>query len=122
MAQVRDFKSTADGEWDITGGKFSTVADAAAVPQGIRIRVGMFLRECFLDNAVGIDYPNVILVKNPDPLVIRAVIGTEIAKTPDVTNVVGADLVDDGARNASISYSVDTVYSEIPLSDQVGIP
>lgn len=122
MAQVRDFGSTVDGEWDVDGGDFTTVADAEAVPQGIRIRVGMFLRECFLDESIGIDYPNVVLVKNPDPLVIRGVFAAEIAETPDVSNVVGAQLIDEGSRNASIEYLVDTIYSEAPLSGQIGVP
>lgn len=46
MAQVRDFKATEDNEWAVENGDFATVADAAAIPQGIRIRCGMFLREC----------------------------------------------------------------------------
>lgn len=122
MAQVRDFGSTEDGNWDVSNGDFTVVADADAVPQGIRIRVGMFLRECWLDEGIGIDYPEQILIKNPDPLVVRGLISAEIVKTPDVTNVVGAQLIDEGDRNASISYQVDTIYSEDPLTEQARIP
>lgn len=120
---IRDFEGDANGEWVTLDGDFSVVAGAAAVPQGISIRVGMFLGECYLDEQEGIDYPNVILIKNPDPLVVRGVIQAQIVKTPDVTNVVGADLLQENAtREASIAYSVDTVYSEQPLFGQIGVP
>lgn len=123
MAQVRDFKSTDDGEWYTENGDFATIADAEAVPQGIRIRVGMFLGECYLDESVGIDWIDKINIKNPDPLLVKLLIGAEIAETPDVTNVVGADLLLDRAtRDASISYQVDTIYSEEPFTGQAGVP
>lgn len=119
---VRDFKATTDGEWDVTGGVFSTVADAEAVPQGIRIRVGMFLGECYLDESIGVDYIDSILIKNPDPLVVRALISDAIASTPDVTNVIGAQLVQESAtRDASIEYSADTIYGETPITDQIEV-
>jgi hypothetical protein len=118
---VRDFSSTSDGEWTVANGDFSTVADADAVPQGIRIRVGMFLGECYLDESVGVDYVDSILVKGADPLVVRALLSTAIADTPDVTNVVGAQLVDDGDRQSSIVYQVDTTYSDEPISGQIGV-
>lgn len=121
---VRDFRATEDGEWYTDNGDFDSVADAAAVPQGIRIGVGMFLGEAYLDETIGVDYIDSILIKNPDPLVVRALIGEAIARVPDVTNVVGAQLVDaeDGTRSASIAYRVDTIYSEEPLSGQIEVP
>lgn len=122
MAQVRDFKSTETGGWAVESGDFVTVADAEAVPQGIRIRCGMFLSECFLDESIGVDYIDKVLVKNPDPLVIRAEFTRAISGTPDVTNVIGAQLVDEGDRDASISYAVDTIYSQDPITGQIGTP
>lgn len=122
MAKVRDFKATADNEWSVSNGDFESVADEEACLQGIKIRCGMFLRECWLDPGIGIDYTEVVLVKNPDPLLIRAVFTAEISSVPDVTNVVGAQLIDDGDRNASLVYAVDTEYSTEPLSGQLGVP
>lgn len=113
---------TPGGDWAAKDGDFQSVADAAAVGQGVQIRCGMFLNECFLDNGIGIDWTNKILVKNADPLVVRAIFSSEISKVPDVTNVVGADLQDDGNRNASISYLIDTIYSVDPIAGHVGAP
>lgn len=110
------------GEWDTTGGDFNTVADAAAVPQGIEIRTKTILTEVYADESLGVDYLNVVLGKS-DPLVVRAALQVPISDTPDVTNVVGAALVEDPAtREASIAYSVDTVYSENTIAGANGIP
>jgi hypothetical protein len=119
---VRDFKSDSDGEWVIEDGDFASVADGEAVPQGIRIRVGMFLGECYLDESVGVDYIDSIFVKNPDPLLVRSIIERAISRTPDVTNVVGAQLVKVDSRDYSIAYAADTIYSDTPISGQIGVP
>ena len=119
---VRDFKSDNDGEWVIDGGDFTTVADGDAVPQGIRIRVGMFLGECYLNESIGVDYVDSIFVKNPDQLLVRSLLERAISGTPDVTNVSGAQLVNDGGRAYGISYSADTIYGDEPVSGQVGVP
>ena len=119
---VRDFKSTSTGGWAVEDGDFATVADAEAVPQGIRIRVGMFLGECYLDESVGVDYVDSIFVKNPDPLLVRSLLEAAISGTPDVTNVVGAQLVKVDSRDYAISYAADTIYSDEPLVGQIGVP
>lgn len=120
---VRDFKGTEDGEWAVENGDFAVVAGADAVPQGIRCRLGMFLGECYLDEGAGVDYLGSILVKNPDDLVVRALLEEAIANTPDVTSVLGAQLdIDPLTREAAISYTAGTIYSETPLDGQEEIP
>jgi hypothetical protein len=94
---VRDFKSDSSGEWVVEDGDFATVADADAVPQGIRIRVGMFLGECYLDESIGVDYIDSVFIKNAD------------------------QLVNEGGRAYSISYAVDTVYSDETVAGQIGV-
>ncbi len=120
---IRDFLSTDDGEWDVSGGQFHSVAGAEAVPQGIRIRLGMFLGECYLNEDEGVDYIDQILIKNPDQIVVRSLLSEAIADTPDVTNVQGAQLqlADDGSREASIQYVADTVYAEEPITAEVTV-
>jgi hypothetical protein len=119
---IRDFKLTEDGEWDTSGGVISTVAGEEAVFQGCRVRLRMFAGDCFLDEAVGIDYPNDVLVKNPDELAIKAVLADRLSSVPDVTDVFGAALeVDAATREASISFQIDTEYSENPFSESIGL-
>jgi hypothetical protein len=119
---VRDFKSDSDGEWVVEDGDFATVADAEAVPQGIRIRVGMFLGECYLDESIGVDYIDSVFIKQFDPLLVRSLIERAISGTPDVTNVIGAQLVNEGNRAYSIGYTADTIYADDPLVGQVAVP
>lgn len=120
---IRDFRATEDGEWYVSGGKFEAIGGPEAVPQGIRIRVSFFKSECYLDEEVGVPYVDDILVKSPDPLIVRAVIQEAISKTPDVTDVVGAQLVQEpGSRDASISYEAATVYGEQTVVGQIEVP
>lgn len=119
---VRDFKLTEDGEWDVVNGDFTVVAGLAAVPQGVRIRVSFWKAECFLDESQGVEYVDVVYAKPTDPLRVRAEFERAIIETPDVTNVVGAQLVDQGDRDSSINYQYDTIYSEDTLADQAAVP
>lgn len=124
---VRDFLANGK-EWAIANGDFLTVAGAAAVPQGIDIRLGLFRGEAYLDESKGVPYldddttgEQGILGKFVDPLFVRGVLGENIAETPDVTNVVGAELQTND-REALISYAVDTVYSEQTQAATVDVP
>lgn len=118
---VRDFGLTEDGEWDIQNGDFTKVAGQAAVPQGIRVRCRFWKGECYLDEAQGVDYHDVVYAKPTDPLRVRSEFETAIRSTPDVRNVVGAQLIDEGQRNASIDYQYDDAYSEVTLADQTKV-
>ncbi len=113
---VRDFKGTDDGEWAIENGDFAVVAGQEAVPQGVRVRVGFWAGECFLDESVGVEYVDVVFAKPTDPLRVRAEFERAIIETPDVVNVVGAQLIDEGDRNASIEYQYDDRYSDETIS------
>lgn len=120
---VRDFALDADGDIATDGGDFSTVEKEAAVLQGIRIRVLTFLGEIWLDRSLGVDYLNQILIKGPDPLVVRELVRQAIADTPDVLEVVAANLVGpDANRKASIRYKVRTTFSAKPVEDSVNLP
>jgi hypothetical protein len=113
---VRDFLADSNGDLAVVNGDFATVAGEAAVEQGIGIRLSMFKGESFLDEDVGLPWLQDILIKNADPAAVRALLNAEIASVPDVTSVLGTELVDEGNRESSVAYQVTTVYSENPLS------
>lgn len=120
---VRDFGMTPTGGWASANGDFVTVAGSAAVPQGIQIRVFQVLREVFTDEAKGVDWLGKILVKNPDPLEVRAELATAALDTPDVTDVQTATLQGpDANRQASINMQVATLYSAQPIGVQAQVP
>ena len=120
---IRDFLSDATGDLAVVNGDFALVADAAAVVQGIAIRVKMVLGEYWLDEEVGVDWIGSILGKGRDPLVVRSLIKDAIASTPDVTEVVDVGFTLDAAtRSATVSYVVLTVYSTQPIAGTVVFP
>lgn len=118
---VRDFGVDANGDMAFANGDRVTVAGEDAVKQGISIRVKMYRGEVFCDQDIGIDYVNAVLIKNPDPLVVREMIKSEIASVPDVTAVTGAQLVVDSSRNGTISFTYRDVYSTSPIDDTVKV-
>lgn len=117
---IRDFALDASGDMATSGGDLSVVAGLAAVQQAVQITVKVILGEIFADQSVGIDYLNQILIKNPDPLVVRQLIRDRIINIPDVTDCTGANLIiDRTARTGTIKYYIRTVYSTSPVVDSV---
>lgn len=127
---VRDFlQDELTGGFAIRNGDFAksggdTLAEnVAAVKQNLRIATRLFKGECYLDDQAGVDYREKVLVKNPDPTVVAAEIGSNIATVVDVTGVVSAGLVGpDANRDASIDYSVTTPYTANPVTGSVPTP
>lgn len=119
--KVRDFLLDANGDIAVINGDFAVVADAPAVKQGIQVRTQMFTGDCYINLDVGVPWREDVLIKDPDPNLVREVIGARIASVPDVLNVAGAELSIDGAtREGSIGYQVDSVYG--PIAGAVDLP
>jgi hypothetical protein len=120
---VRDFLLDDNGDMAVVNGDFATVSKRQAVVQGIKVRVRMFLGECFLDESQGVDWlGQIISVKNPDHIVVRELIREAIADTPDVLQVVGSALQQLPNREASISYQVQDLYSDTAFTGEVAAP
>lgn len=119
---VRDFAQSATGGWLVVNGDFAIVSGLPAVRQSIDIGLNMQNGECQLDESVGIDWINDVDIKDADPLLVKALITALIAARPDVTDVFQGDLnIDPATREAAVSYSVDTTFTQDPISATVGI-
>lgn len=118
---IRDFALDDSGDMAVANGDRATVSGLDAVRQACKVKVQLFLGEIFLDQSLGVDYLNQVLVKNPDPLVVRELIRARLASVADVTEVVGAQLVKLPERGASLSYQIRTVYSATPVTDTVQV-
>ena len=120
---VRDFGMTPTGGWATANGDFTTVAGSAAVPQGIQVRCFQILGEVFTDESKGVDWLGKILVKNPDPLEVRAELAAAALDTPDVTDVQTATLQGpDANRQATINMQAATIYSQQPVGVTAQVP
>ncbi len=108
---VRDILLNANGDRVLVGNDYGRASGLQAVSQGIRNRVGLILKEYWLNTALGVDWTGVILVKNPNALLIKSQIAPAIADTPNVTRVANIDLIGpDANRHAEISYSAVTDF------------
>src|SRR5262245_2547508 len=122
---VRDFALDDDGDLAVVNGDFTTVSGRDATTQGVKIRVQTFRGEIWLDQDKGVDYFNAVFVKNADPLVVREQIKDEIAATPDVITVIGAQLEFADAndpRHASIKFRYRDAFSTLPVDDTTSVP
>lgn len=108
---VRDFLADDTGDLAVVNGDFAFVAGEQAVQQGIDCRVKSWLLEILLDQTQGVPWAQDILVKSPDPNVVKEDIREAIADTPDVLTVVATSFELDADRNATIDYSVTDAYT-----------
>lgn len=76
-----------DGDLRFEAGRFYAVSGAEAVAQRVRMRLGRWLGEWFLDTRLGVDYRGRVFVKKPDLTAIGSLFRTQILTTPGVLNI-----------------------------------
>lgn len=99
----------ADGDIVVTNGELQTVDGDAHLSQFIRTRLLTFLGEWFLDQRVGVPYFRDVLVKNPNPTVLRAVLRKVVANTPGVVQIIAfSTVLESTDRTLSVDFEVLT--------------
>lgn len=101
---TRDLKLDEDGDLDVSSGTPHLTTGAEAAQQEVRIRLGFFLGEWFLDEAVGIPYRQQILIKNPSFPAVRELFRLAILDAPDIASVRSVNIVYARDRTARIHY------------------
>ncbi len=84
-----DVALNTQGELDLTNGYVNLVNDVDAVAQHMKIRLGTFLGEWFLDTRIGIPYYRDVLVKNPNRLVVESIFRDVIINTNGISGIDG---------------------------------
>lgn len=107
MAIVR--KIDDDNDWTFGKGKNDYIKNNNEVAQNIKTRLGMFLGDCFFDQAAGIDWFNTLGSKDQIPL--NLFINAVILNTPNVTGILQLLIRLDVNRNLTVRYRVQTTYS-----------
>lgn len=116
----RDFKMDANDDLAVENSDFAAIGGADAIGQACKIRLRLMLGEYWLDDEAGVDYLGQILIKNPDQTVVKELLRDALMGVPDVTGVIAADLaIDNATRQATISFTVSTSYSDARVSGQV---
>lgn len=106
-----DLATTITGDLSIrTGLSFTT--GTAAVAQGLRIRLLMFLGEWFLDLSMGIPYLNII-GQAYDDVLVRTVFRKVILSCPGVQSLASlAVSLNSQTRQLTVSWTVVTVFGD----------
>lgn len=116
--------STVDDDLLLVAGAAQLVTGAAAVAQAWETHLTLFLGECFRDLSLGIDYQNLVLIKNPSKTVLRGLFAKASRETPGVSDVTDLRFAFDAPTReltvtASVLY-VDGGQGTLTLSETIG--
>lgn len=112
---ARDLKlDPITGDLVVTDGDLVFVSGVDSILQDIRLALGFFLGEWFLDETEGIPYFQKILgVKNPDLLAIREIYRQRLLAVPGVLDVLSCVVTPAAARTLKINWKVSTDLGEL---------
>ena len=113
---IRDVKLDNDGNrvMSATGQDYAAADGIQAIEQGIACAVKLYRGEYWLDQSKGVDWVGKILIRNPQPLVVKGEIGAAIAGVPDVSSVVNTGYaVDTPTRAGTVTYSVASTQGPV---------
>lgn len=120
MSDIR--LDTVSGDLEIIEGNPSLTITVDAIRQHLSQRLKTFLGEWFLDSRIGVPYFQHILQKNPNPVVVDAVLKKEIIQTPGVEELIQFDVdIDEATREASLIFRVKTIAGEVQFSQLLGV-
>lgn len=102
------------GRFRLVNGNLSFTQGAAAIKQGIEIRLQFFLGEWFLDTTKGMAYYQQVFVKNPSIPGVRSLFRDQILAAPGVRSVTSLDLtLNKTTRRMRLDWTADTDAGEI---------
>lgn len=113
---IEDYAINQDtGDVDISeDGEFLTSDGSVRILHQIKSRLKMQRGEWFLDQTAGVQWRELVFVKNPDLGLVRALIGKEIKQVPGVKEVLSVSVVvDKNTRNAQIDFVVKAISGTI---------
>lgn len=112
---------SADGDYTFGRGAANFLKDSSQmVAQRVRTRLLLMTGEWFLDRTEGTDYPGRVLGKNTQGTYDQE-FRQRILATPGVRTLLSYSSKRDG-RALSVSATIDTIYSAVPVTISVGVP
>ena len=100
-----------DGDWEYGQGFSSYKTGQNAVTQKLGCRLNMFQGDCFFATRQGIDWFN--LLGGKDKRALQLAITTTILNTNSVTGIVALNSLLGENRGATITYTVNSIYSTL---------
>lgn len=93
------------GDLVLENGTTKPIDGAEYARQRIECDLSLFLGEWFLDKREGIPYFRDVLIKNPNPAVVRSIFRSTILKVPGIVDVPTLDIVlDKSARRMTVTW------------------
>lgn len=104
----------------VTGYDLSLVTGTDLMIQRLKQSLWFFQGEWYLDITDGVPYYQDVLKKAPDRITVESVIKAAIIETPGVTELTAFEIEYENApRRLLVTFSVDTVYGNLSLSEEV---
>lgn len=101
-----------EGDWTFGQSLNNYLQGNLAIAQTIDTRLSSVLGNCFFDLQTGIDWFN-LLGSIEGQTALNLSISTTILNTPGVTGILQLSISLSNARNFSVTYQVQTVYSTV---------
>lgn len=105
------FRHIPAGDLALVNGTTRVVRDAEQAAQGIDTALDTFLGEYFLDLRIGMPYFRDVLIKNPNPEVVRSVFRKAIKTRPGIVSVPELD-VTTNASTGKMLVTFTAVYED----------
>jgi hypothetical protein len=108
------------GDLALSNNDLGLVGEGEAITQAIRLALGLFLGEWFLDQGAGIPYFERVFVKAPDLLSVRETFRNALLAVVGVREVVELSVLPNLATRATtVSFRVSTDVGELSFSEAV---
>ena len=119
---IRDLKFDPDN-WEyilIENQDLATVEDLEAIKQHVRQRLQFFKNEYKHDLTRGIPYHDDFFKKNPNPVIMDAILKNVILTTPGIIELLSFSMIEDSTlRLLTVTFKADTDYGILEYSNEV---
>jgi len=127
VAELKDMKiDPVTGDLVIENGDIAFVEDGEALLQRIRIKLRTFLREYFLNRAVGLPYlqrddeGRQILGKQTDPVDIGDIFQEKIITTNGIKELKSFRFdLDTKTRSATVDFEAESIFGTVVFSEDI---
>jgi len=105
-----------------TDGDLTFKTGSEACQQRLQIKLLFFFNEWFLDTSIGLDWFNIVFIKNPVQNLIDNMILVEITDDPEVITVLEySTSYSILQRKLSINLKIETIFGIINISEALTI-
>lgn len=117
---MNDLSLNSDNDIELDAVDLKTIEGEDAITQHLGQRLKTFLGEWFLDTRIGIGYFQLILKKNPDPVVVDTILKDAVINTPGVLQLLSWDLdVDNALRELTLTFRAQTSTGILNFSEVI---